>query len=191
MRRLFLRKSLIVFLYSVFSYASNVIWFILDASPQFIRKLFFYLTLKEFGSACMIDYRCFIRYPWRVSVGAGVAVNRGCELYSSMRSPCGFITLEDNVVLGPNVIIFSAGHDYSTLDLSDTSAPVIIGRHAWIGGNTTILPGVTIGEGAVVGAGSVVTRDIPAYSVAVGNPAKVIRKRLLNSNVNQVTRHYA
>ena len=120
-----------------------------------------------------------------------MAINRGCELYSSMQSEHGFIYLEDNVVLGPRVLIFAAGHDYFSLDLPDVSAAVVICRNAWVGGNTTILPGVVIGEGAVVGAGSVVTKNIPAYSVAVGNPAKVIKRRLLtklipNSNIEKL-----
>lgn len=172
-------RNVVVFLYSLYSYASNLIWFVLDASPQFVRKLFFWSTLNNFGRNCMIDYKCFIRYPWRVSVGSNVSINRGCELFSSMNSDDGVIYIDDYAVLGPRVFVFSAGHDYSSLDLPDISAPVVIGRYVWVGGNTTILPGVTIGEGAVIGAGSVVTKNIPAYSVAVGNPAKVIKRRSL------------
>ena len=56
------------------------------------------------------------------------------------------------------------------------NAPVVVGDKAWIGFNVSILKGVTIGEGAVIGACSVVTRDIPAYAVAVGNPARVVRR---------------
>lgn len=175
-----MNRVVAIFLFSVYSYASNILWLVLDVLPQFVRKIFFLIAFKKFGRNCMVDYRCFIRYPWMVSFGNGVLLNRGCELYPSMRSDHGYITLEDNAVLGPRVVIFSAGHDYSSLDLPDTSAPVVICRHAWIGGNTTILPGVVIGEGAIVGASSVVTKNIPAYSVAVGNPAKVIKRRPLN-----------
>jgi len=96
-----------------------------------------------------------------------------------MQSSDGLIKLEDHVVLGPGVVIFAAGHDYSQLDLPDISKPVVIRKFAWVGGNTTILPGVEIGEGAVIGAGSVVTKNIPAYSVAAGNPAKVLKNRVI------------
>ena len=168
-----------VFLFYLYSYLSGLIWLVLDLSPHFIRWLFFKISLKKIGRDSLIDYKCFLRYPWKVSIGNNVAINRGCELYPSMKSEDGYICLEDNVVLGPKVIIFSAGHDYISLDLPDISAPVTIRSYAWIGGNTTILPGVTIGEGAVIGAGSVVVKDIPAYSIAVGNPAKVIKKRVL------------
>lgn len=173
----FTSRAFFLFIYSLFSYFSNIAWLFLDFLPHFCRNIFFKILFKKIGSGCLIDYKCFVRYPWRVNIGHNVAINRGCELYSSMQTDQGVITLKDYVVLGPNVVIFSAGHDYSLLELPDISAPVIIGKHTWIGGNTTILPGVSIGEGVVVGAGSVVTKDIPAYSVAVGNPAKVIKMR--------------
>jgi galactoside O-acetyltransferase len=63
-------------------------------------------------------------------------------------------------------------------------APVVIGNRAWVGFNVSILKGVTIGEGAVIGAGSVVARDVPPYSVAVGNPARVVRSLISSSNAN-------
>jgi acetyltransferase-like isoleucine patch superfamily enzyme len=171
-----------IFLFSIYSYLSNIFWIVLDVLPQFLREICFKIILKEYGKHCSIDYRCNFRYPWRVSIGDGVAINRGCELYSSMQSEDGMITIQDHAVLGPKVIIFAAGHDYSKLDLPDTSAPVVICSHCWIGGNTTILPGVTIGEGSVIGAGSVVTKNIAAYSIAVGNPAKVIGFRNISNN---------
>lgn len=76
--------------------------------------------------------------------------------------------------------IYSAGHDYGTLDLKDTAATVRIGDCAWIGGDAVILQGVEIGKGAVVGAGSVVTKSVPPYCVVVGNPARVVKQRVLN-----------
>ena len=175
-------RNLVVFVYSMFSYFSGLLWIIVDILPHFIRNLIFRLIFKAYGKETMLDYRSFVRYPWRVSLGSRVAINRGCELYPSMQTDQGLITLEDNVVLGPGVIIFSSGHDYTALHLPDISAPVKVGKYAWIGGKSIILPGVTIGEGAIIGAGSVVTKDIPAYTVAVGNPAKVIKNRTLAQN---------
>ena len=64
--------------------------------------------------------------------------------------------------------------------MPDIAEDILVQEHAWVCANTTILQGVTIGKYSVVGAGSVVTKDIPPYSVAVGNPAKVIKKRELN-----------
>ena len=85
----------------------------------------------------------------------------------------------DNVFIGPNVSIYTACHPLEVErrnQLIEWAEPVRIGDNVWIGGSTTILPGVTIGDNVVIGAGSVVTKDIPSNVVAVGNPARVIKK---------------
>lgn len=95
------------------------------------------------------------------------------------------ITIGNDVLTGRWVTITDNSHgdtDYSTLQMRPVSrpliskGPVLIGNNVWIGDKVTILPGVTIGEGAVIAANAVVTKDIPAYSVAVGNPARVIKQ---------------
>lgn len=81
-------------------------------------------------------------------------------------------------MFGPFVSIFAATHDtgvQSRRDNIEYAKPVTIGDDCWIGGNTTIMPGVTIGKGCTIGAGSVVTRDIPDFSVAIGSPARVVK----------------
>ena len=86
------------------------------------------------------------------------------------------VTIGDRCQFGPNVGIYTVGHDTSVLSrrkFVEFGHPVRIGDDCWIGGNVVILPGVTIGEGCTIGAGSVVTRDIPPFSVAVGSPCKV------------------
>jgi acetyltransferase-like isoleucine patch superfamily enzyme len=82
-------------------------------------------------------------------------------------------------MFGPNVSIFAATHEtevQSRRDGVEFARPVTIGNDCWIGGQTTILPGVTIGNGCTIGAGSVVTKDIPPFSVAIGSPARVVKK---------------
>ena len=89
------------------------------------------------------------------------------------------VVIGDRVMFGPNVSIVTAGHDTSVLSRQkqvEFSHPVFIGNDCWIGSNVTILPGVTIGDGTTVGAGSVVTKDIPAYTVAYGSPCRPRRK---------------
>lgn len=95
------------------------------------------------------------------------------------------VIIGDGVVTGRFVLITDNGHGQSSaeeLELSPLSRKtyskgyVVIGRNVWIGDKASILPGVTIGEGAVIGANAVVTKDVPAYSLAVGNPAKVIKQ---------------
>lgn len=89
------------------------------------------------------------------------------------------VTIGDDCFVGPNVSIYTACHSTDPKERNtrlEWAEPVTIGNSVWIGGSVTILPGVSIGDNCTIGAGSVVTRDIPANSVAVGNPAKVIRK---------------
>ena len=86
----------------------------------------------------------------------------------------GGITIEDGVQIAANVQLISNNHDpYDLMVL--TCKPVHIGEAAWIGAGATILPGVRIGRHAVVGAGAIVTKDVPDYAVAVGNPARIIK----------------
>ena len=85
----------------------------------------------------------------------------------------------DNVFVAPNCSFYTAGHPVDAVERNkgiEYARPISIGNDVWIGGNVTVLPGVTIGDNCVIGAGSVVVNDIPAGSVAVGNPCRVIRK---------------
>ena len=87
----------------------------------------------------------------------------------------GGITIEDNVMIAANVQLISNNHDpYDLWTLP--CKPVLIRESAWIGAGATILPGVCVGRHAIVGAGSVVTKDVPDYCVAVGNPARVVKQ---------------
>ena len=88
------------------------------------------------------------------------------------------VTIGDDCFCGPNVSIYTACHSTDPVERNsrrEWAKPVSIGNSVWIGGDVTILPGVTIGDNCTLGAGSVVTRDIPANSVAAGNPARVIK----------------
>lgn len=89
------------------------------------------------------------------------------------------VTIGDNVMIGPNTLITTVGHPLSPMGRRKHMAhakPVTIGNDVWIGGNVTILPGVTIGNNVVIAAGAVVNKDIPDNCVAAGVPAKVIKE---------------
>ena len=89
------------------------------------------------------------------------------------------VKIGDNCLLAPNVAIYAVGHPLHPVTRAtgyEYGAPVTIGDNVWIGGNSVVVPGVTIGSNVVIGAGSVVTRDIPDWSLAVGNPCRVIRQ---------------
>jgi acetyltransferase-like isoleucine patch superfamily enzyme len=92
---------------------------------------------------------------------------------------CAIVRIGDRVKFGPNVSIFAATHPtevQARREAPDYSKEVTIGNDCWIGGHTVVMPGVTVGAGVTIGASSVVTRDIPSYSIAVGSPARVIKR---------------
>ena len=171
-----------LFLYSFYTYFNNLFFLLMELLPPFVRNLLFRMVFRKIGSNCLLDYRTYYRYPSRISLGGNVTINRDCALYASYMVEGVEIRIGNNVALSPHVRIYAATHDYTELGLPDTAASVVIGDYAWIGGGAILLPGVTIGEGAVVGAGSVVSKDVPPYSVALGNPARVIKERVVRRN---------
>lgn len=89
------------------------------------------------------------------------------------------VTIGDDCFIGPNVSIYTACHSTDPVERNtrqEWAEPVTIGNNVWIGGSVTILPGVTIGDNVTIGAGSVVTKDIPSGTEAVGNPCRVIKE---------------
>ncbi|QJD97608.1 sugar O-acetyltransferase [Mucilaginibacter robiniae] len=112
-------------------------------------------------------------YGYNMYCGTNVYFNVNCVVLDVMK-----VTIGNNVFFGPGVQVYTATHPLDALERRSTefAKPITIGNDCWIGGGTVICPGVTIGDACVIGAGSVVTKDIPDHSLAVGNPAKVIRK---------------
>jgi acetyltransferase-like isoleucine patch superfamily enzyme len=174
----YMKLKVLIFLFSTYSYLNNLIFLIIELLPSFLRVIFFKIALKRLGSNSLIDYKTYFRYPSKISIGDNVAINRGCEFYTSFLVKGGEITLGNNVVLSPNVRIYAIGHDPKTERLEGVAGPVVIEDDVWIAANSVLLPNVRVGRGSVVGAGSVVTKDIPPNSIAVGIPAKVIKKRV-------------
>lgn len=112
-----------------------------------------------------------------VEMGDDVSFNTGCYV-----NGFGGLTIGDRSGLGPYSMIHTANHIFADPDrpLKEQGwekKPIVIGKDCWIGMGVIMVPGVTIGDGAVVGAGSVVSKDIPAWAVAVGNPARAIKYR--------------
>lgn len=107
-----------------------------------------------------------------LSIGEHVNFNNDCEIYCS-RS----ITIGDATIFSNRCIIRDS--DIHMIEGKENTASISIGNHVWVGTNVIILKGVTIGDGVVIGAGSVVTKNIPANCLAVGNPAKVIKRNIV------------
>ncbi len=128
-----------------------------------------------------IGENCYIEPPFHANWG-GKHCHFGKNIYANFNLTCvddTHIYVGDYTMIGPNVTITAAGHPILP-ELREQSyqynAPVHIGRNCWIGAGAIILPGITIGDNTVVGAGSVVTKDLPANVVAVGNPCRILRE---------------
>lgn len=121
-----------------------------------------------------------IEQPFHCDYGKNIEV--GDNFYSNYNLvilDVGKVKIGDNVMLAPNVSIYTAGHPVhpdSRNSGYEYGIPITIGNNVWIGGSVVINPGVTIGNNAVIGSGSVVTKDIPDNCIAAGNPARVIRE---------------
>ncbi|CAL5875121.1 uncharacterized protein PFLUO_LOCUS9425 [Penicillium psychrofluorescens] len=133
------------------------------------------------------DEALFQNEPWveppvRVDYGYNVKLDEGAFINSNavFIDSCP-ITIGARTMFGPGVNLYSGGHPLDPalrngLKGPEFGKPITIGEDCWLGGNVIVLPGVTIGKGCTIGAGSVVTKDVPAFHVAAGNPARIIRR---------------
>jgi len=118
----------------------------------------------------------------KISIGKNVVIRPGTMLFADPRSDGAKITIEDDVLMGSGIHIYVNNHKFDdpTRSIIEQghycSKPVVLKKGCWVGANAIILPGVTIGINAVVGAGSVVTKDVPDCVVAMGVPARVVKK---------------
>lgn len=139
--------------------------------PDEVVQLFTELTGGPVGEGFCLFPPFYTDYGQNITIGENVFLNSGCHFQDQ-----GGITIGDGTFLGHCVVLATLNHCEDPADRSKTiPAPIVIGKNVWIGSHATVTPGVTIGDGAIVAAGAVVTRDVPANTVAAGVPARVIR----------------
>ncbi len=112
-------------------------------------------------------------YGYNISAGEGTFINFDCVFIDLAPIRIGRHTL-----IGPKVQLLTAHHPFDATERAtqrEAGRPITVGDHCWLGGGAIVCPGVTIGDGCIVGAGAVVTKDLPSRSLAVGNPARVVR----------------
>jgi putative colanic acid biosynthesis acetyltransferase WcaF len=126
------------------------------------------------GAGCRIYPGVSIWAPWNLECAEQACIGNGAELYNPAR-----IRIGARAVVSQGAFLCTATHDDASRDFPLVTRPISIGADAWVGARAIILPGCDLGEGAIAGAGSVVTRSIAPWTVAAGNPAREIRKRVM------------
>ena len=141
-------------------------------TPEEIVEIFSQITGKNVDKTFRMFPPFYTDCGKNITVGKNVFINCCCKFQDQ-----GGITIGNGVFIGHNVVIATLNHDINPNNRpAMTPKKVQIEDNVWIGSNVTILPGVTIHAGSIIGAGCVVTKDIPANHIAVGNPCKVLRK---------------
>jgi acetyltransferase-like isoleucine patch superfamily enzyme len=160
---------------------------------------YYRLAGVSIGSGSAVSLLVSLRRPYNISIGDSTVIGKNCMLHclapdasivigsgslltqSVQIYSVGQVIIEDHVMLAGNVFVADATHCYATGDIPYSrqgftkSSPVVIREGSWIGQNSIIMPGCSVGRCSIVGANSVVNTSIPDYSIAVGSPAKVIK----------------
>ncbi len=140
----------------------------MQARTELLHRL-----LGEVKGNLLIEQPFVCDYGYNISVGKNFYSNHNLVILD-----CAKVSFGNNVFIAPNCGFYTAGHPLEASERNkglEYARPITVGDNVWFGANVSVLPGVTIGDNCVIGAGSVVNKDIPANSLAVGNPCKVIR----------------
>ena len=140
-------------------------------TPEKIRDIMGMLTGKKIDDKFRLFPPFYTDFGKNINIGKDVFINSGCHFQDQ-----GGITIGDGTLIGHNVVFATINHDLKpSNNRINHYAPIRIGNHVWVGSNSTILSGVTVGDWAVIAAGAVVNRDVPPMTVVGGVPAKIIK----------------
>lgn len=154
----------------------NILYEYNQTSPaqQEKRKKLLHTLLGKTGVNFIFTPPVWFDYGYNIEIGENFFANTNLVILDAAK-----VIIGDNVFIAPNAGIYTAGHPMEIEQRNqglEYAKPITIGNNVWIGGHVAILPGVSIGDNTTIGAGSVVTKDIPANVLAVGNPCRAIRQ---------------
>lgn len=169
--------------YPAWTYPARAAWLLVQASCwrlawsrlRFLRPALLRLFGATIPLGCLIRGSVRVYFPWLMTVGTDVAISQGVVVYN-----LGGITVGNRVVISQDVYFCGGTHDYTKSNYPLLRKPIVIEDDTWIGAGAFIGPGVRVGKGSVVGARAVVFKDVPPWKVVAGNPASVIKDRVLS-----------
>lgn len=136
------------------------------------------VLLKMFGAkigkGLVIKNNVCIKFPWKLTLGDNVWLGEGCWIDNLDK-----VTIGNNVCISQGALLLTGNHDYTSKSFDYRNAPIIVEDGAWIGAKAVVCPGVTVRSHAVLTVASIVTKEMEAYGIYQGNPAKIIRKRII------------
>lgn len=136
------------------------------------------VLLKMFGAkigkGLVIKNNVCIKFPWKLTLGDNVWLGEGCWIDNLDK-----VTIGNNVCISQGALLLTGNHDYTSKSFDYRNAPIIVENGAWIGAKAVVCPGVTVRSHAVLTVASIVTKEMEAYGIYQGNPAKIIRKRII------------
>ena len=156
--------------------AKNICYEYNQIYPQNIEEKFIILKklLGKTGDNFLIEPNFFCDYGFNIEIGENFYSNHNLVILDPAK-----VTFGDNVFIGPNCGFYTAEHPINSIERNkglEYAKPITVGNNVWFGSGVNVLAGVTIGNDVVIGAGSVVTKDVPAGELWMGNPAKFVRK---------------
>lgn len=168
--------------YSMREQLRRVGWALAGPLFRFSPRPFFgwrRFVLRCFGASVGRDVNIYpsarVVMPWNVAIGDWSAIGEDALIYN-----LGKVSIGARVTISQRVHLCGGTHDYTKADMPLIKSPIVIADNAWICADAFVGPGVTVGEGAVVGARGVVVRDVPPWAVVGGNPARVVKQRVLS-----------
>lgn len=168
--------------YPLWTYPARAVWLVVQMSLwRLAWKRIWFLRpaiLKCFGTQApfrvLISESVRVQFPWWLTIGNHVALGPAVTFYN-----LGGVRIGDRVIISQDVYLCGGTHDHTLPNYPLLRLPIVIEDDVWIGAGAFIGPGVRIGRGAIVGARAVVTRDVPSWKIVAGNPAKVIKDRVV------------
>ncbi|MEI7426055.1 MAG: acyltransferase [Candidatus Moraniibacteriota bacterium] len=151
-----------------------------------IRAEFWRLFCKKMGKNVYIMRGCYIMDPSHIEIGDNVTINRNTTI-----SGQGGLTIGNNVMIAPNCTVITSNHEYRKKEIpmmfqGENRQPTVIKNDVWLGANVVVLPGVTIEKGSIIGANAVVSKNVEAYSIVGGVPAKFIKYRFSPEEIEKI-----